>query len=362
MQTQEHLWSEDYDQELHEVFAVQSDIAQRIAGALKAQLNAQEKQQIEKKTTENLEAYTLYLKGRYFWNKRTAEGFRKAMECFQQAIAKEPNYALAYAGLADCNLCCSPTKEKILQARAAAMKALEIDYTLAEAHTSLAMSKMWDWDFREAESEFKRAIELNPNYATAHHWYAGYLSDMGRHDEAFARIKLALELDPLSLPISREVGDIFLFARQYDRAIEQYRKNLEMDPAFALTHLSLGWAYVQKRMYEESIVEFQKYVQLSESKSRVWIGYAYAMQGKRVEAMKILSELKELSKQQEVSPFYFVIIYTALDEKDQAFAWLKKAYEYRAGRLVSLKVDPMLDSLRSDPRFTALLKKVGLEK
>ncbi len=358
------LWGEQYNRELSDIFALQEEIAQQISEKLRIKLTGEEKKRLTKRYTENTEAYQFYLKGRFYWNKRTSEAAKKGIEYFEQAIEKDPNYALAYAGLADSYALLGGydvlrPKDSYPRARAAATKALEIDDTLAEAHTSIARIRMaFDWDWLAAEREFKRAIELNPNYATAHHWYGMYLVRMGRFDEALSEIKQAQKLDPLSLIINADMGAPLFFARQYDQAIEQHRKTLEMDLNFPPTHLRLGAAYEQKGMYQEAIAEYQRAIELSgdNTKTSVVLGYAYAVSGRRAEAQKELDQLKEQSN----SPYDIAMIYTALGDKEQAFEWLEKAYEDRSGGLVFLKVDPGLDSLRSDPRFADLLRRVGL--
>jgi TolB-like protein/Tfp pilus assembly protein PilF len=369
VQTQEHLWSQDYDRELEDVFAIQSDIAQRVAEALRMQLLAGEIRQIEKKATENLEAYTSYLKGRFYWNKRTPEGMEKGVAYFEQAIANDPNYAPGYAGLADCYALLGSGEYGVLlpklampKAKAHALKALAIDNTLAEAHAALAnVTMVYDWNWLAAEKEFTRAIELNPSYATAHHWYALCLATSGRLEEATAEMKKAQELDPLSLVINLDVGLHFYFARQYDQAIAQYRKTLEMDPNFVLAHLTLGLAYVQKARFEEAIAEFQQAMTLSGESAVVaaLLGYAHAASGQKDNARRILDELTERSQQGYIPSYLMALIYTGLGEKENAFEWLEKAYEERSNLLIYLKADPILDSLRSDPRFTTLLKTVG---
>ncbi len=314
----------------------------------------------------NPEAYQLYLKGRYLWNKRTGVDLKKALEYFEQAIEKDPEYALAYAGLADLYFVIPhylpfPSKEAHSKGQAAALKALEIDEMLAEAHTSLAAIMWYFWDWEEAEKKFKRALELNPGYATAHHWYAYYLMLVGRYDESMAEIKLAQELDPHSLIINANEGLILYYARRYNKAIEYCRNRLEMDPRFDVLNYYLGMAYVQMGMYEDAIGEFQKALILSPGDPRYIanIGYANAVSGRRDEA---INELKELSKLKYVSPNLKALIYTGLGQKDQAFKFLEEAYEKGDTYMIYLKVDPSFDSLRSDPRFTELLKKIGLEK
>ncbi len=273
---------------------------------------------------------------------------------------------MAYTGLGDCYSLLGrfgglPQKEAISKAKAAATRALEIDDKLAEAHNSLGWAIWHNWDWPGAESELKRGLELNPNYATGHHWYAFYLSAMGRHDEAIAEMKRAQELDPLSLPITADVGTIFYYAHRYDQALEQNRRTLEMDPNFYRTHLFFGLAYLQKGMYEAAISELNKARQLDENQQVLGnLGYAYAVAGKRSEAQKIIDELQGLSKRRYMDPYYVALIYIGLGDKEQAFAWLAKAYDERSSWLTTLKAEPELDSLRSDPRFAELVRRVGL--
>jgi tetratricopeptide (TPR) repeat protein len=334
-------------------------------------LTGAEKKRLTKRYTENTEAYHLYLKGRYHWNKFNEVGFRKAIECFQQAIEHDPAYALAYAGLADCYVSLStfnviPSKEGFPKARAAALKALEIDDTLADAHTSLARIKSsFDWDWLAAEEEFKRAIELNPNYATAHHLYGRHLMIMGRFDEAAVEIRRASELDPLSLLINADLSAPLFFARQYDQAIESLRETIEMDPNFALAHVRLGGAYECKGMYEEAIAEYQRAIELSGSSAdnpttSAVLAHVYAASGRGDQARAMLNRLKEQSQRGYVSPCDIAEVHAALGEEDQAFEWLEKAYKLRSCDLRFLKVSQLMDSLRSDPRFADLLRRVGL--
>jgi TolB-like protein/DNA-binding winged helix-turn-helix (wHTH) protein/Tfp pilus assembly protein PilF len=364
------LWGEQYHRKFSDVLAVQEEIAKQISEGLRLKLTGEEQKRLTRHHTENAEAYQLYLKGRYYWNKRTAESLNKGVEYFQQAIDKDPNYALAYAGLTDSySLLGSSTgglspKETFSKAKAAAAKALAIDDTLSEAHAALALVHLrYDWDWSATEREIKRAIALNPNYATTYHWYADYLVVMGRLDEAIAQIKRAQELDPLSLIINTVLGLRLYHARQYDQAIEQCQKTLEMDPNFAQAHFALGEAYEQKAKYEEAIAELQKATTLSPSSPFLFsaLGHAYAMSGQAGEAMKILEKLQRLSRQRYVSPHEMAMIYTGLGEKDQAFAWLEKAYADRSWRLPFLNVEPRFDGLRPDPRFADLVRRVGLE-
>lgn len=365
--TDKHLWAKSYEGDLRDVLALQSDAARDIVREIRIRLTAEEQMQLAHAIPVNTEAYELYLKGRYFWNKRTPEDLKKALDYFQRAIDRDRNYALAYAGLADTydllgNYRVAGIEEPYAKAKAAANKALEIDETLAEAHASLGFAKLWhDWDWSGAEREFKHAIALNPNYATAHHWYAVYFWAVGQLDKAIAEMQRALELDPLSLIINRNAAWTFYFARQYDRAIEQAQKAIEMDPNFALAHLTLGDAYLQKRMNEQAIAEFQRGVAHWPDFQYVVLGYAYAAAGKRGEATKILNQLKRRWPQDSQMPYPYelALIYLGLGQKDQAFVWLDRAYKRRADSLIRLRVEPFVDPLRSDPRFQDLLRRMN---
>jgi len=366
--TDTHLWAESYDRDLHDILALQDDVARAIANQIKVKLTPQEQVRLASARPVNPETHEAYLKGRYYWNKRTEEGFHRSIEYFSEATEKDPNYALAHAGLADSYIILGyfsllPAKEAYAKAREAATRALELDDTLAEAHNALATAKAdYDWDWPGAEREFRRAIELNPGYATAHQWYGRLLSELGRHEEALAEIKRAQELDPLSLIINAVGGRILLYAGRDDLAIEQLRKTLEMDPNFAHAHWFLGMAYVRKGALAEAIAEFQRATTLSSNftQYKAGLGHAYARAGKSAEARKLLYELKELSKRRYVSWCDFAAIYAGLGDKDQAFACLERAYAQRDARLVELKVDARLDPLRADLRFADLLRRVGL--
>lgn len=369
VESQGHLWTQDYDRELKDVFGIQSDVAQNVVEALKAQLLAGEKEQIEKKGTESLEAYNLYLKGLYHANKYSEEGFKKGIKYFEEVIEKDPSYAQAYAMIAFSydNLGFYgflPQKVAYSKVKLAATKALELDNTNAEAYGELGNTKLFnDYDWSGAESAYKRAIELNPNSALAHYWYGiNYLSPLERHEEAIAEIKRALELDPLSLLINGDLGWAFYHARRYDEAIEQSRKVLEMDPNLFTALWCLGETYVAKKMYGEAIAAIQKMVDITGgwSGAVASLGWAYAEAGQRDQAQKLLGDLKERAKQEEIPSIYFAVLYSGLDEKDQAFEHLQKVYEEGSGFLPYLKVNRFWDNLRSDPRFTELLKKVGL--
>jgi tetratricopeptide (TPR) repeat protein len=325
---------------------------------------------MSKTYTPNPEAYQDYLKGRYWWNKRTEEGLNKGIEYFQQAIDKDPTYALAYSGLADCYTLLPfygsvLPKEAFPKAKEAALKALQVDETLAEAHTSLAYVKtLNDWDWSGTEREFQRAIELNPSYATAHHWHAVALVTMGRSEEAITESKRALELDPLSLIINRDLGQVFYLARHYDQAIEQYRKTLELDPNFARAHGFLGLAYVQKSMYNEGIAECEKELVVAPSNPYALsgLGYAYAVAGRRAEAQKVLDQLNGMAKRKYVPAKLMAIMFVGLGEKDKAFEWLEKSYKERSIAIFSdITLGPLYDPLRSDPRFADLLRRMNLQ-
>ncbi len=319
-----------------------------------------------KRYTDKAEAYRLYLLGRYHWNKRTDDGLSKAMDYFRQAIDLDPNYALAYAGIADCyivygNWAQLHPREALLSAQAAATKALEIDEQLAEAHASLGVVRCrLDWKWPEAESEFKRALELNPSYATAHQWYAIYFEILGRTDEAIRQARQALEIDPTSLMMNASLAHRLYYARQYDLAIEQHRKTFEID--VTTSHAAVGDAYLQKGMYEEAIAAYQSGVTLSQENPNLIaaLGFGYAMSGKTGEARSMLARLKQKARQEYVSPYSVATIYVGLGEADRAFEWLERAFREHAFALVYLKVDPRMDRLRSDPRFQDMLRRLGL--
>jgi len=361
------LWGERFNRTLRDIFAVEEEIAKEISEKLRLRLTGEEEKRLSKRYTKSSEAYQDYLKGRYYWEKWTEDGWKKGIGYFEQAIQKDPTYALAYAGLADSYVYLGwfsvlPPKEAYSKAKAAAIKALEMDDGLAEAHNSLASVKAtYEWNWSDAEREFKRAIELMPNYPTAHHWYAEYLKQMGRHGEALTEIKRAQELDPRSLIVNTSVAWQYYFMRQYDQAMELYQMTLEIDPNFGPAHWGLGWAYEQKSMFEEAIAEFQKGIDLSGGNPvyLAALGHALAVARKREEAEKVLEELKEQSKRRYVPPYFLAAIYTGLGDKDQAFQWLERAYEERSSWLLYLREEPRLDRLRSDPRFHGLVRRVA---
>jgi serine/threonine protein kinase/Flp pilus assembly protein TadD len=361
------LWGAQYNRKMADILALQDEIAREISEKLRLQLTGEEKKRLTKRATGNKEAYQDYLKGRYWSTKKTHEGTNKGIAYFRQAIAKDPNYALAYAGLAVCYIQPGifgfvPPTEAFPKAKEAALKALELDESLAEAHTSLAYIKaLYDWDWSGAERESQRAIALNPSSAGAHVGHGAGLVMMGRSEEAVAELKRAVEFDPVSLPINWLLGVAFYCARQYDQAIEQELKTLELDPTFILGYFHLGQAYVQKSMYKEAVAEFEKALAISPGNTLAvaGLGYGYGVTGRRVEAEKVLDQLNEISKRKYVPTMQMVLIYTGLGEKDKAFEWLERAYEARSmGNIKS----PTLDPLRSDPRFADLLRRMNLQQ
>jgi serine/threonine-protein kinase len=372
--TQTRLWGENYTRKVSDIISLQDEISREISDKLRLKLSGEEKKQLAKRYTDNSEAYQLYWKGRYYWNKRRPEDIREAILYFQQAIEIDHNYALAYTGLADCyvlgNLLQMSPKEAMPIAIEKTNTALSIDPELAEAHTSLAKIKLsYEWDWAGAEAQFKKALELKPGYATAHQWFGVYLSELGRHDESLEHRKRALDLDPLSLSISTGVGRAYFWARRYDEGLEQLQKTLERDPKYADTHWSLGLNYEGKKMYAEAIAAYQRAISLSktaefpEGKPEMIaaLGHAYAVSGRRSEALKIIEQLQKLINQQSyVSPYSIALIHAGLEETDQAFEWLDRAYNERDESYIHLKVDPRLDHLRSDPRFTERLRLINL--
>ena len=368
-QTDSHLWAEKFDRNLADIFAVESEIATKIADTLQAKLTGSEKQAIAARPTENSEAHQLYLKGRYFLSRRTEEGLKKSVEFFNQAIDKDSGYALAYSGLADSNMYLLKLaflrglsrKESYERAKAAATKALELDDNLAEAHTSLALVKMeYEWEWASSEGEFKRAIQLNPGFAEAHHQYSHYLTAMGRSSESLAESLRALELDPLSLVLNGHLAWHYLYARQYDQAIQQCQKTAELDRNYPETADFRGLAYEQKGMYREAIAELQMAVNLSGNSPHIKaeLGHAYAIAGETTPALDILDELKRESTETHISSYDIAVIYIGLGRKDQALEALENAYQERSEWLRYVKVDPRLDPLRGDPRFEKLANQV----
>jgi eukaryotic-like serine/threonine-protein kinase len=366
----QHLWARSYERDLRNVLALQDDVAQAIANELKIKLASQGQPRLAGSRPVDPEAYEAYLKGHYYASKRTEKDLKKSIEYFQQAIEKDPNYASAYSGMADAyallgfrgNL---PSNDALSKAKEAALKAVKLDDSLAEAHASLAfIAEIHEWDWATAEREYKRALELNPGYAAGHNWYAGYLMYVGRFDEGIAEAKRARDLDPLSLPVNNALAGRLLVAGRVDEALEQLKKTLEMDPRFAPAHQTLGWAYLNMGKHEEAIQEFQQALQLSgtdDTNPIVDLGFAYAAAGKREQARKILAKLKKLHEQGVVPSGSIAILYGALGELDEAFAWLEKAYEERDPELTYIKVPARrFEPLRHDPRYQDMLRRMGL--
>ncbi|MFL6208704.1 MAG: BTAD domain-containing putative transcriptional regulator [Pyrinomonadaceae bacterium] len=362
------IWGEQYNRRAADILEVQTEIAREITEKLRLCLSREEQGRLTKRYTEHTEAYQLYLKGRYHWNKRTAERLEKGIECFQQALKIDPTYALAYAGisdsyafLGDVGLTAMSSKEAFAKAREAARQALAIDDLLAEAHNSLAHVCMHDFNWPEAEQAFQRAIKLGPNNPTAHQWYAYYLLFHQQHEAAIREAARGLELDPLSLAANGDMGQILYYARQYDAGIEQFRKTLELEPNYYRQHLWLGWAYEQKRLHEQALAEFQTARTLlgESTETLAALACAYAFYGNLAEARTLLAQLHELGTRIYVSPYNLMLVYLSLDEKDKAFAWLARAYEQRAEWMIYLPVDPRVDSLRAEPRFKTILSKIG---
>ena len=363
--TDAHLWADTFDRKLTDIFAVESEISKTIAETLQAKITGSEKSSIAKAPTTDPEAYELYLKGRFFWNKRTGADLRRAIDYFNQAVAKDPNYALAYVGLADSylllpNYGSTSSKEALPPARTAAKKALELDDSLAEAHASLGLLATIELDLGRATSELQKAVQLKPNYATGHHWFALSLMTLGRLDAAIAEGKRAVELDPLSLIINADFSWMYLCARRYDEAEAQARKTLEMDPGFFLAHYYLGVALELRGHLSEAVAELQKAFELNHDPySLAVLGQAYARTGQKEEARKILAQLNEELKSRYAAPYAMAVIELGLGEKDRAINELARGYdEGETNYLFVIKVDPLLDDLRGDPRFEALVQQI----
>jgi TolB-like protein/DNA-binding winged helix-turn-helix (wHTH) protein/Tfp pilus assembly protein PilF len=359
-----HLWAQTYDRNVGDLLSLEAELSHQIAKQVGATLDAKQGVREAKSRAVDPQVHELYLKGRYFWNKRTDDGVRKAAEYFQQAVDLDPNYPQGYIGLADCYLFGQQPRslgDLAPRAEAMATKALEIDEGAGEAHATLGLlAQNSELDWARAEREFKRAIDLNPNYATAHHWYGEHLALRGKFDDALLEMKLANDLDPLSLVIIKDTGEVYYLARQYDQALEYFRKVVDMDPGFVLAHRSIGMVYLQKRDFSAGIAEFQKAKQLEDVPDSVTeLGYAFAVSGRREEAERALQDLRKASERRFISPDRFAVVYAGLGDKDRAFQWLEKTYR-EGGLLTGLKVDPRWDKLRTDPRFGNLLKRVGL--
>jgi len=365
------LWGEEYHRRISDVIAVKQAIAEEVTAKLKVKLTGDEQRRLAKADTTNTEAYRFYLRGRYFWNKRTPDGIKQAIAEFQQAIERDGHFALGYVGLADCYTGLTfynfaAPHEAMPKAKESAIKALSLDNTVAEAHASLGHVLMnYDWDWATAEKEFKRSIELKPEYATAHQWYAiHYLTATNRLDESIQEMKRALELEPASLVMNTFMGATFYYAGRYDEAIDQCRRTVEMDPNFAVAHWHLGLAYEQKQLFDGAIEEFRKAIFLSQGSPlmKAALGHAYAKAQKTNEANKILDELNELSKHEYVSPLEIAEIQVALGNNEKAFESLEKAYADRSFHLVNLNVSPHFKELRTNRRFQDLVQRIGLAR
>jgi TolB-like protein/DNA-binding winged helix-turn-helix (wHTH) protein/Tfp pilus assembly protein PilF len=364
---QTDLWAESYDRELKDMLTLQDSVSRTIANQIHIALTPGRQTRLPSRANLDPEAYEAYLKGRYYWNKRTADGLQKALIYFQQAIDKDPTYGAAYSGVADCNSGLawhgfkSPA-EALPRANAAALKAIEIDPQSAEAHASLGLVLNHSWDWAGAGAEFKRALQLDPRYANAHHWYGDNLSILGRHDQALLEAKQALELDPLNFMIGTWVGLRYYLARKYDLAIEQGRSTVELDPNFAAAHLVLGESYIQMGQYEQGLAELQTAAGLSGNSPLylAQVGVAHASAGRKTEALRIVTQLQTISGERYVSPYGLAQIYAALNDKEQTFKWLQIAYDDRAVWMSYLAVDPVFDSFRPDQRFQYFLRRIHL--
>jgi TolB-like protein/DNA-binding winged helix-turn-helix (wHTH) protein/Flp pilus assembly protein TadD len=363
-----HLWSHSYEGDFRDALAFQNQVARSIAEEIRINVSPREQTELKSVKVVNPQAYESYLKGRFFWNKRTADGLKVAAAYFNEAVDEDPNYAQAYSGLADTYALLGDwqyeamtPKEALPKAKAAAIKALELNNTLGEAHNSLAFCMdAFDWDFASAEKEFRRAIELNPSYATAHHWYAWHLSLLGRNSEAISEMKKAKELDPLSLIISADLAELLLIAHAYDESIQQSRRTIEMDANFALAHNQLAQAYIQKYMFDEAVAELQKAIKLSGGSPTFTanLARAYAAMGRRNEAIELLDDLRKHSSAGYSRVSEIAAVYVALGDSDRAMTWLEKGFEERFNPSVLLR--PGFDPIRSDPRFQNLLRRIGL--
>src|SRR6266851_1169101 len=361
------VWSQRYNRKQTDLVTLQSEIARDVSSKLKSKLSGADVAKVEKTYTANAEAYQLYLKGRFYWNKRTGESLQQAAELYRQAAEKDPNYALAYSGLAETYVLFSsydvaPANDSMPQAKAAALRALAIDDSLAEAHTALGFYlSNYEWDRDGSEREYRRAIELKPNYATAHHWLGADLSNVKRFDDSLVELRRAEELDPLSPIIGTNLGDALIFARRYDEAIAQYKRTLIRNPNFPYAHLALGRAFGSNGMYPEAIAEARTSIELNSGSSvKGFLGLWPAKSGKREEAVKLLGELKQESTRNYVQSITFALIYIALGDKEEALNHLEKHMWSRAETASSYAIDPELDDLRSEPRFKEMLKRMNL--
>ena len=365
-----YLWSEIYDRQVKDVFAIQEEISQAIVAMLKVQIADGQSRYLVRRYTENVEAYTLYLKGRYCWNQRSEQSLRKGIEYFEQAIAFDPRYAPAYSGLADSysllgNSGVVPAKNVKAKAMWAALKALELDPTLAEAHTALGhVRATYCWDWQSACAEYRAAIALNPAYATVHHWNAiTYLGPIGMLENALTEIRKAEELDPVSVSIKRDIAVILYYLRRFEQALTQCEKTIELEPVFSGGYWALGLAHEGLCQYGEAARAFQQALKVAPHTPRLLgaLGHVYGRWGKRSEALKLVAEMAEMARTRYVAPFDFALVHLGLDNRQAAFDWLEQAHKSRSYELVSLKVDPRFDAVRSEAKFARLLKRLGLE-
>jgi DNA-binding winged helix-turn-helix (wHTH) protein/TolB-like protein/lipoprotein NlpI len=362
------LWADTFEENPQRVFALEDAVAVRIADSMSISLSGEQRKLMARQQTEDAVAYQLYLRGRYFWSKRTKDGLQRSISYYDQAVEQDPKYALAYAGLADSygllgSYGVEPASQADPRAKAAAVKALQLDDSLVQAHSSLGMIYFFDeWNWPLAEREFQRAIALNPNYSIVHTWYGLNLAALGRFDEALRQVRRAQELDPLSLIVDTDVGRILYLSRHYDQAIQAYRKVLDLDPNFARAHTRLGMAYAAKRELRLASEEFQKAQQLSGPDPYLYglLGYTQALAGNRETARRLLQELLQRSQREYVPAFSVALIYVGLGDRQAALDWLEKAYQDRSTLMVYAKTDPLLDPLRSAPQFTALLQRMKL--
>jgi TolB-like protein/DNA-binding winged helix-turn-helix (wHTH) protein/Tfp pilus assembly protein PilF len=367
--TDQHLWADTYESPIGDVLALQNRVSSAIADQIRINLTKEDRERLAKQPAVSPEAYEDYLKGRYYWNKRSGDGFNRAIGYFEEATRKDPQYALAYAGLADCYGIIGatiygsvPAADAAPKAKAAAVRALEIDPSLAEAETSLATAKFnYDWDWAGAAEGFKRAIQMDPGYATAYQRYSLYSISLGRFSDSFEQIKKARDLDPLSISINASFGWRLYLAREYDRAIVQLHETLEMDPNYEWAHLILGQAYEEKGEFAPAIEELRKAVELAHGSPLMIsaLAHAYARSGNSAEALALMAQLQARSKKEYVSPFYVATVYLGLGKNEQALTWLEKAYDDRSNGLVFLNVEPELDPVRSNPRFLSIRTKLN---
>ena len=362
------LWGEQYERTVSDMLTVKQEIAREITDKMRLQLTGEEQKQLVRRDTTNKDAYELYLKGRFYWNRRTAENLRKAVDLFQQAIEKDPNYALAYVGVADCYVIMeeytgTPARETLPKAKAAVQSALRIDDSLAEAHASQAMVYWLSWQYADSESEFKRAIQLNPNYPTARHWYSLLLRSLGRRTEGEAEIKRAYDLDPLSPIINVNVADFANLKGDHETALTQAKKIIELYPSFSVGYLYLGWSYQRKGDYQNAIRALEKSAELSNRWSFVVgpLGQCYALAGRRADAQAIMKELEGKYAKHEALATSVAAVYAGLGDRDQAFVWLEKGFQEHSGEVVRINFDPPFELLKSDPRFADLLGRMGLK-